>query len=193
MIKRLPEDAIDFKAIQDFWSNQNTDFDSWHVTSLSIPYKGKGDREDLNNCRGICVKETTAKIISVIISNRLLKRLDEIGDRLQFGHIGCQEAQHTIKRALLLRRQHGIPTYALFVDLVKVFDTIQHQLLFKILQRYGLPNTLIQVIKKSTQIALLSLNMTIRKAPLNTPLGYNKVTTCLPYLFFLSCKPSWIP
>jgi len=45
MIKSLPEDAVDFltKAIQDFWSNQNTDFDSWHVTSLSILYKGKGD------------------------------------------------------------------------------------------------------------------------------------------------------
>jgi hypothetical protein len=95
-----------------------------HITSLSILYKGKGDPKDLNNYRGICLKETTAKIISVIISNHLLKRLDEIGDRSQFGHMGCQEVQHTIKRALLPRRKHGIPTYALFVNLVKAFDTI---------------------------------------------------------------------
>jgi hypothetical protein len=58
------------------------------------------------------------------MSNHLLKRLDEIGERSQFGHISCQEAQHTIKRVLLLRRQRGIPTYALFADLVKAFDTI---------------------------------------------------------------------
>jgi hypothetical protein len=140
MVKSLHDDATDFltKIIQEFWRNQDTNFDSWHVTSPSILYKRKGDPEDLNNYRGICLKETTAKIISIIISNSLLKRLEEIGDRSQFGHIGCQEAQHTIKRALLLRRQHGIPTFALFVDLVKAFDTIQHQLLF-ILQRYGLP------------------------------------------------------
>jgi hypothetical protein len=64
-----------------------------------MSYKRKGDPEDLNNYRGICLKETSAKIISIIISSCLLKRLDEIRDRSQFGHIGCQGVQHTIKRA----------------------------------------------------------------------------------------------
>ncbi len=39
-------------------------------------------------------------------------------------------------------------TTTLLIDLVKAFDTIQHQLLFKILWRYGLPDSLVQVIEK---------------------------------------------
>jgi hypothetical protein len=62
--------------------------------------------------------------------------------------VGCQEAQHTLKKALHLRRQHGLETYTLFVDLVKAFDTVQHPLLFDILKKYGIPDALIKVVKK---------------------------------------------
>jgi hypothetical protein len=43
MLKNLLSDALDFlcKSIQEFWSNPNTDFDTWHITSLNILYKGK--------------------------------------------------------------------------------------------------------------------------------------------------------
>ncbi len=61
---------------------------------------------------------------------------------------GCQEAQHTLKKALLLQWQHGLHTYALFGDLVKAFDNIQHPLLFQILAKCGIPSPLITVIKK---------------------------------------------
>ncbi len=63
-------------------------------------------------------------------------------------HIGCQEAQHIIKRALLLRRQHGLESYALFIDLVKALDTIQHALLLQALKKYGIPPGLKSVIEK---------------------------------------------
>jgi hypothetical protein len=133
MLKNLPEDALNLivEIIQEFWQN-NTDFQSWHVTKLNILYKGKGDPQDLNNYRGICLKESCAKIVSTIVSDRLLKHLKSFGSKTQFGMRGCQEAQHTLKKALLLRRQHGLETYALFVDLVKAFDTVQHPLLFDI-------------------------------------------------------------
>ena len=59
-----------------------------------------------------------------------------------------QEAQHTIKKALLLRQQHGLESYGIFVDLVKAFDTVDHEVLFQILAKYGVPPALITVIKK---------------------------------------------
>ena len=93
MVKTLPDDAMDFltKAIQEFWSSRDTYFDSWHITFLSVLYKGKGDPEDLNNYRGICLKETTAKIMSIIISNCLLKRLNEIRDNLNFDTLAAKK------------------------------------------------------------------------------------------------------
>jgi hypothetical protein len=150
MIKNLPPRAFNYyvKLIQDFWQNPSTDFSSWHITLLKVLYKGKGDPQDPNNSRGIALKETSAKVLSIVLARRLLKRLKEINPTSQFGHVGCQEAQHTIKRALLLRRQHGLESYAVFVDLVKAFDTVNHQLLCQILTKYGLPPPLVEIVRK---------------------------------------------
>jgi hypothetical protein len=132
--KNLPSDALDLiiEAIQEFW-HRETDFKVWHITKLNILYKGKGDQQELNNYRGICLKETCAKIISTIVSSRLLQHLKTFGSKLQFGMVGCQEAQQTLEKALHLRCQHGLETFALFVDLIKAFDTVQHPLLSGIL------------------------------------------------------------
>ena len=151
MIKCLTPEAINFyiERIQAFWKDPNTDYESWHTTILSTVYKGKGDPQDPNNHRGIALKETSEKILSIVLARRLLNQFKQLKPSTQFGHIGCQEAQHIIKRALLLRRQHGLESHAVFVDLVKAFDTVNHELLYKILEKYGLPPPLIQAIKKN--------------------------------------------
>jgi hypothetical protein len=68
---------------------------------LNTIYKGKGDPQDLNNHRGIALKEMSAKVLSIVIAQRLLKRFKQINPTSQFSHVRCQEAQHTIKEALL--------------------------------------------------------------------------------------------
>ena len=47
-----------------------------------------------------------------------------------------------------MRRNHDQDTYVAFVDLVKAFDTADHELLIKILARYGAPPNLCDVIKR---------------------------------------------
>ena len=51
MIKNLSPRAFNYyvKLIQDFWTEPNTDFASWHVMLLKVLYKGKGDPQDPNN------------------------------------------------------------------------------------------------------------------------------------------------
>jgi hypothetical protein len=147
MLINLLNDALEFivEAVQEFWQ-QETDFTAWHITKLNILYKGKGDPQDLTNYRGICLKESCAKIVSYIMWNRLLKHLKTFGSKSQFGVVGCQEAQHTLKKALLLRCQHGLETYTLFIDMVKAFDTVQHSLLFEVLTTYGVPDSLVKIV-----------------------------------------------
>ena len=185
MIKNLPPRAFDYyvKLIQNFWNNPDTDFTSWHITLLKVLYKGKGDPQDPNNNRGIALKETSAKLLSIVIAQRLLKRLKQINPTSQFGHIGCQEAQHTIKRALLLRRQYGLESYAVFVDLVKAFDTVHHQLLCEILTKYGLPPALVQIIKKLYDNCKVKIKIGSKATEINYTTGVHQGDNMSSVLF----------
>ena len=89
MIKNLPPEALDFliKRIQDFWQHPEVDYDAWHTTILSTIYKGKGDPQESNNHRGIALKETSAKVLSIVLARRILTRLKQIKPVAQFGHI----------------------------------------------------------------------------------------------------------
>jgi hypothetical protein len=150
MIKNLPSQAMDFyvELIQEFLKDKEVDFESWHAIILNMIYKVKGDPQDPNNCCGIALKEIPAKVLSIVIAKCLLSRLKAIDPTSQFGRIGCQDALHTVKRALLLHQQHGLESYTIFVDLVKAFDTVHHNLFFCILEKYGLPPLLVQNIAK---------------------------------------------
>ena len=53
-----------------------------------------------------------------------------------------------LRNALQLRRDHDKETYALFVDLIKAYDTANHELLFALLGKYGAPKELVKVIKR---------------------------------------------
>ena len=135
--------------IQELWEDEECNYDTWHKTKLTLLYKGKGNHHDPNNWRGTCLKETSTKIISAILAKRLLKNLERTTNKInQFGHIRCQEALHSLRYTLILRKQHGLETYAIFVDLVKTFATVNHSLLIKVLSKYGIPPTMCRTIAK---------------------------------------------
>eukprot|EP00978_Attheya_sp_CCMP212_P015928 scaffold41313_cov53-Attheya_sp.AAC.1 len=60
---------------------------------------------------------------------------------------------------LELRRNHNLPTWALFVDLVKAFDTANHALMYRILRKYGVPPQLCNVIKRLYEGASVNLKV----------------------------------
>ena len=68
--KNLPEEGFQILVshIQQFWEVSDYDHKAWHKTKLMFLYKGKGKLEDPNNWRGICLKETSAKILSLILA-----------------------------------------------------------------------------------------------------------------------------
>jgi hypothetical protein len=87
-------------------------------------------------------------VISSIVSTRLLAVLSGNNVEEQFTTIGCQQAMHSLIAALIIRRAHDIDTYALFVDLVKAYDTVNHALLFGIVKKYGIPEEIFKVVER---------------------------------------------
>jgi len=63
------------ELIQNFLSNKDINYELWHTPKLSNLYKRKGDQQDPNNWHRICLNETSAKIVTIIIAKRLLLRL----------------------------------------------------------------------------------------------------------------------
>jgi hypothetical protein len=60
---------------------------------------------------------------------------------------GCQEGNYTLRSITELRRTHNLGTWALFVDLRKAFDTADHDLLYKLLEIYGAPENIINLVQ----------------------------------------------
>ena len=78
-----------------------------------------------------------SKVMSIILNKRLFMILDKYGTEYQFGgrpNIGCREGVYTIKTMLDIRRNHNLGTHICFVDLVKAYDTANHELLLAILE-----------------------------------------------------------
>ena len=60
--------------------------------------------------------------------------------KYQFGStsgVGCQYGSPTIKTMWHLRYNHNIPTFVMFSDLVKAFNTSKQKLMVEILKKYG--------------------------------------------------------
>ena len=70
--------------------------------------------------------DTMAKVVSSITSKRLQRVLLEVGIEEQNGFMprrGCVDGIFSLKVALQKRREHGLDSWLLFIDLIKAFDT----------------------------------------------------------------------
>ena len=163
MLKILAQDAGCMKVIYDrvctFWHTQTTD-DDWTTATLRLLPKS-GDAADLNNWRPISLISLVAKLIAAILADRLQTILKRIGQEEQCGFTpgkGCIDAVGALKTMLLKRKEHGLDTHVLFIDLVKCFDRISRDILFKVLAKAGVPTNLITMTQALYQDCTFVLN-----------------------------------
>jgi hypothetical protein len=91
-----------------------------------------------------------SKVFSSIMTARAFQLLDKHGTRFQFGgtpELGCRDGLFTLKALLNAQRNHDLASYIGFVDLVKAYNTANHTLLLRILERYGAPPKFITAIQ----------------------------------------------
>ena len=72
-----------------------------------------------------------------------------------------------------------------FVDLVKVFDVVNHQLLFLVLEKYGYPPRMIATIKKMYEQFSLCVKKGEEKATIDYLIGVHQGDNLAPLLFIL--------
>lgn len=127
-----------------------------------------------------------SKILSRILTSRLYMLLGKHGTKYQFGatpRTGCPDVSFTLKSMLHLRRQHNLPTYVAFVDLVKAFDIANHELLINLLKRYGAPDKFASVIKRLYTNLKLVLKIGKEEASILQTIGVRQGDNMSPVLF----------
>lgn len=105
--------------------------------SQCIPVLKSGDLSDPNKWRGIMLMGICSKIFSSIMNRCTFRLLNENGTRFQFGgtpELGCHDRLFVLKTLLTMQKNHSLPSYVAFVDLVKAYDTAKHSLLLEILE-----------------------------------------------------------
>ena len=65
----------------------------------------------------------------------------------------------TLKTLLNTRRNHDLPLFVEFVDLVKAYDTANHELLLSILEKYGARPKFVGAMRKmySSYVVILKI------------------------------------
>ena len=115
-----------------------------------------------SNNRGIDLQTAVSKIVSGFVSARQSKLIEKNGIETQMGSQkgkGTREGTFTLLSTLQVRRNHNEETYALFVDLVKAFDTARHDLMGPILLKYGAPPKLTNLILKLYDGLTVQINL----------------------------------
>ena len=113
----------------------------------------KSDRSDCNNFRGISLVSHAGKVLLKIVANRL-SDFCEAQQILPEEQCGFRPARSTIDMLFIVRRlqelgrQMKIPLYMRFVDLQKAYDSVDRELLWKVLARAGVMSVMIDVIRQ---------------------------------------------
>ena len=149
LLAGLGEDVLE-KIITQFWTDPDFNPEIWKHVVLTILPKS-GDLSNPNKWRGIALLDICSKAVSSIAATRLANHLKSFGIEEQAGSTpdkGCADATFTLKTALQTLREHDQESWVLFVDLVKAYDTVNREMLWKILKTLGVPESLIEVLKK---------------------------------------------
>ena len=127
-----------------------------------------------------------SKVFSSILCARIFELIKKHGVKYQFGStpgVGCQDGTFTIKTLLNLRRNHNIPTWVAFVNLVKAFDTSNHQLMVMILARYGCPPNLCDTITRMYKYSVVKLVIGEFETTIDFKVGVKQGDSVAPVLF----------
>ena len=81
------------------------------------------------------------------------------------------------------RKEHGLETWALFIDLVKAFDTVPRAALFAILRRFGLPDHFVNIVIRLHDRAMINIKIGEVDSEVASSIGVRQGSCEGPILF----------
>jgi len=121
------------------------------------------------------------------MANRIQEKiLEPEGLEEQNGFVkqrGCCDGIFTVKMALQKRHEHGLSTWAVFIDLVKAFDSVPRNGLFAVLQKFGIPPKMLRLIIRFHSDLIVKVAIGEDDVCFNSTTGVKQGCTMAPLLF----------
>ena len=124
----------------------------WKNANIILVHKQKGDRAECGNSRGISLLSVAGKVLAKIMLTRLLEHIVDLV--LPESQCGFRRGRSTIDMIFVARqlqekcREQHQDLYMAFVDLIMAFDTVNRDLLWNILRKFGCPPTFIAILQQ---------------------------------------------
>ena len=121
--------------------------------SILVPLHKKGDINNTENYRGICLLDVLGKIFTSIINRRVTFYVN-LYSKISEAQFGFREGYSTVDNAFILNsiierylaKKKG-KIYVCFVDFKRAFDSVNREKLWAVLKTNGLKGNLMKVIK----------------------------------------------
>ena len=140
------------KMISQIWNDPNlTVPNSWKDATVVTIYKNKGDRAVCGNSRGISLLGAAGKVFARFLLKRLVDTISE--GILPDTQCGFRSNRSTIDMIFAARqlleksREQHRNLYVAFIDLSKAFDSVDRDLMWRILEKCGCTKRFVQMIR----------------------------------------------
>ena len=165
--------------------NDGVLFPEWSEARLKLLPK-KGDLSQCKNWRGICLLDIASKIFSNVLVARLQNAQEALGMEAQCGFRGERgtiDGLWNIAVALAKRKEHNLETWALYIDLVKAFDSVSREALFAVLRKFGLPDHFINLVARLHTGVKIKLKLGDDDVEISSTIGVRQGSCEGPVLF----------
>ena len=157
----------------------------WKTSKTILLFK-KGNIEDIQNYRPICLLSHLYKIMTKVILNRIQRSLDENNRREQAGFrkgFSTIDHIHVVTQLTEKCREYHIPLCFLFIDFKKAFDTIEHNAVLQALHEQGIEHNYIKLLKNIYQNGTTQVILFNKPIIINLQRGVRQGDVISPNLF----------
>ena len=149
MLKRPGEKMIKFlyPLIEKIWEEEEIP-QRWNTGQITSIWKGKGDKEKLENHRGITTSSAIGSILEILIDNRIEAHIP-FTQAQGGGQRGSSTCDHLflLRSAIDMAKQDKKPLYVTFYDVSKAYDNAINADMLKILWERGLRGKVWRILK----------------------------------------------
>lgn len=127
--------------ITKIWNAEKVPKDFKESVIVSL-YKGKGERSECGNYRGLSLQCTAGKIFGKILSIRLRSHIEQFLPESQAAfrtNRGTSDMLFCMRQIIEKCSEQSQELYIMFIDIVKAYDSVDRNLLWLFLNKFGCP------------------------------------------------------